>query len=155
LFEEEFIAKLIDGAHGPDGFRACFYQEYREVIKKDVVNVVLKFFTIGWLLPSFISNTNILIPKSNIVDTIDQFKAITLANFKFKIISKILADRLASVLPNIVSQEKKGFVKGRNIKDYIALTSQEINLLDKKSFGCNLAIKIFISKAFDTLTGNS
>jgi hypothetical protein len=81
----------------------------------------------------------------------DQFRPIAMANFKFKIISKVLADRLATIMPNLISKEQRGFVAGRNIRDCICLTSEAINLLDKKSFGGNIALKIDISKAFDTL----
>jgi len=77
-----------DGALDPDGFGACFYQTYWEIIQNDVVNAVLEFFTIEWMLPNFNPNTIILIPKSPISDSIDQYSHIALANFKFKIISK-------------------------------------------------------------------
>jgi hypothetical protein len=42
-------------------------------------------------------------------------------------------------------------VHGRNIKDCIGLALEAINLLHNKAFGGNLALKIDISKAFDTL----
>jgi len=73
------------------------------------------------------------------------------ANFKFKIISKVLADRLASIMHEIVSPEQKGFIQGRNIKDCICLASEAANRLHNRSFGGNLALKIDISKAFDIL----
>ena len=74
-----------------------------------------------------------------------------MANFKFKILSKIIADRLAQIMPDIISKEQRGFTHGRNIKECILLTSEFINLLDKKSFGGNLAMKVDIAKAFDAL----
>jgi hypothetical protein len=74
-----------------------------------------------------------------------------MANFKFKIITKIIADRLAQVLPSLISKEQRGFVNGRQLKDCVCLTSEAINLLHNKSYGGNLALKIDISKAFDTL----
>ena len=140
-----------EGAPGPDGFGASFYQFFWEVVSKDVYGTVVEFFTTGWLLPNYNANSIILIPKSPNADTIDQYRPIALANFKFKIITKVLADRLAYILPNIISTEQRGFVKGRNIRDCIALTSEAVNLLDKRSFGGNLALKIDVSKAFDTL----
>jgi hypothetical protein len=140
-----------DGAPGPDGFGAHFFQTYWEIIQEDVVNAVLQFFTSGWILPNFNSNTLILIPKSANAESIQHFRPIALANFKFKIISKVLADRLATIMPSIISQEQRGFIKGRNIKDCICLASEAINLLNRKSYGGSLALKIDISKAFDTL----
>lgn len=121
------------------------------IIKKDVVSAVLQFFTDGWILPSYNSNTLVLIPKTPNADTVDQFRPIVIANFKHKIITKVLANRLSQILPNIVSQEQRAFIHGRNIKDCICLTSEAINLMQAKTFGGNLAMKVDIAKAFDTL----
>ncbi|PNX83757.1 ribonuclease H, partial [Trifolium pratense] len=140
-----------DSAPGPDGFGAFFFQTYWDIIHHDVINAVLQFFTSGWIMPNFNCNTLILIPKSTSADSIDQFRPIAMANFKFKIISKVLADRLANIMPSIISKEQRGFIQGRNIKDCICLTSEAINLLHKKTFGGNVDLKIDISKAFDTL----
>jgi len=54
----------------------------------------MEFFKTGWLLPNYNANSLILIPKIYNTDNIDFFRPIALANFKFKIISKVLADRL-------------------------------------------------------------
>lgn len=140
-----------DGAPGPDGFGAIFYQTYWRIVKNDVIKAVQDFFTHGKLLNNFNSNTIVLIPKDNNADSVNQFRPIALANFKFKIISKVLADRLATIMPHITSKEQRGFIKGRNIKDCIYLTSEAVNLLQKKSYGGNIAFKIDISKAYDTL----
>jgi len=84
----------------------------------------------------------------------DQYRPLALANFKFKIISKVLADMLSHMLSNLISKEQRGFIRGRNIKDCIALTLEAINVLDRRSFGGNLSMKIDVSKAFDTLSWN-
>lgn len=76
-----------DSAPGPDGFGATFYQTYWEIIKDDVHNAVLQFFNTGWILPNYNANTMVFIPKIPNVDSMDQFRPIALANFKFKIIS--------------------------------------------------------------------
>lgn len=108
-----------DGAPGPDGFGASFFQTYWEIVHKDVVAAVTEFFQSKWLTPNFNANTLVLIPKSPNADSLDQFRPIALANFKFKIITKVLADRLANILPTIISKEQRGFIRGRNIKDCI------------------------------------
>ena len=145
------FALNTDSASGPDGFGASFYQTYWEVIKVDVINAVLQFFNTGWILPNYNANTMVLIPKTSSADTMDQFRPIAMENFKFKIISKIIADRLAQVMPNIISEEQRGFIKGRNIKDCVCLASEAVNLMDHKTYGGNLALKVDIRKGFDTL----
>ncbi|XP_058783502.1 uncharacterized protein LOC131658194 [Vicia villosa] len=102
--------------------------------------------------PRYNSNTLVLIPKVKEADSIEQFRPIALANFKFKIITKILADRLAKVLPLIISKEKNGFISGRSIRDCICLTSEAANSLHRKTLGGNIILKVDIAKAFDTLS---
>jgi ribonuclease HI len=140
-----------DGAPGPDGFGAFFFQTYWEIIHLDVVSAVSEFFSTGCFMPNFNANALILIPKNSNADTIEQFRPIALANFKFKIISKVLADRLAQIMPSFISKEQRGFIHGRNIKDCLCLASEAANLLHSKSFGGNLALQIDVTKAFDTL----
>jgi ribonuclease HI len=54
-------------------------------------------------------------------------------------------------LPNLVSDEQKGFIKDRDIKDCICTASEAANLIHNKARGGNIALKIDITKAFDTL----
>ena len=102
-------------------------------------------------MPNFNSNNIFLIPKTNNAASVGDYRPIAIANFKFKIISKILADRLTKIMPVIASVQQRGFIKGRSIKDCICLTYEAINLLNKKTFGGNFALKVDIDKAFDTL----
>jgi len=81
-----------EGAPGPDGFGAVFFQTYWDIVKNDVHKAVLEFFTKSWLMSNYNANTLILIPKSPNADTVSQYRPIALANFKYKIVSKILAD---------------------------------------------------------------
>ncbi|GAU35044.1 hypothetical protein TSUD_30100 [Trifolium subterraneum] len=105
----------------------------------------------GCIMPNFNANTLILIPKTSSADAIEHYRPIAMANFKFKLISKVLADRLAQIMPNLISKEQRGLIHGRNIKDCLCLASEAANLLHSKTFGGNLALKIDVTKAFDTL----
>jgi len=61
-------------------------------------------------------------------------------------------DRLAIVVARIISPSQYGFVQGRQIEDCIGITSEVINMLSKKVRGGNVAYKVNIHKAFDTLS---
>lgn len=71
--------------------------------------------------------------------------------FKHKTVTNIIIDILDFVMSHIFSKEHKGLINSRGIKDWIFLTSKAINILNNKCFRRNVARKIDISKAFDTL----
>ncbi|KAK9931811.1 hypothetical protein M0R45_019074 [Rubus argutus] len=142
----------IDSAPGPDGFNGHFYISCWEIVGADVIAAVQYFFYHGQLSASFNSGLIILIPKVEHADSITQFRPIALTNFVFKIIPKILALRLSSIASRIISPQQHAFVAGRNISDCILMTSECFNLLESKCHGGNVAIKVDITKAFDTLS---
>lgn len=55
------------------------------------------------------------------------------------------------VAPKIVSDQQCGFIRDRHIKDCVCVTSKAINMLQNRSFGGNIAMKIDIKNAFDTM----
>lgn len=111
----------------PNGFGACFYQAHWDIVQHDVFDAVSQFFTQSWLTPNFNSNLVSLIPKFKGANKITDYRPIALTNFKFMIISKVLADRLEIVAPRICSILQKGFIKGRSILDCICTASEAIN----------------------------
>jgi len=54
----------------------------------------------------------------------------------------------------IISPQERGFVRDRNISNFVLLASEAINMSSKKQYGGNIAIKVDIRKAFDTLNWN-
>ncbi|KAL6224831.1 hypothetical protein ACLB2K_003686 [Fragaria x ananassa] len=141
-----------DSAPGPDGFNGHFFVSCWDIVGRDVVAAVQYFFRTGKLPSSFNSSIIILIPKVEHADCIKNFRPIALANFIFKIIPKIISLRLTDIASRIISPQQHAFVKGRNISDCIMTTSECFNLLDNKCYGGNVAIKVDITKAFDTLS---
>ena len=83
---------------------------------------------------------------------VDQFRPIALGNFLFKVITKILADRLGSISSRIIFENQFGFAKRRTSCDSIVGASECFNCMQKKGFGGNFALKIDIRKAFDSLS---
>lgn len=140
-----------NSAPGPDGFPGSMYQKCWHIVGMDVCKAIKVFFLHNWITPGLNSNFITPIPKIPNADTITNFRPIALANFIFKIIPKILSDRLASIAPKLISHQQNGFVRGRQIHNSIGITSECFNMLDRKNHGGNIAIKIDIAKAFDTL----
>ncbi|KAK1258851.1 hypothetical protein QJS04_geneDACA020256 [Acorus gramineus] len=133
---------------GPDGFPKKFYQLFWSLINEDLLPVVNFFFLKGNLLRqighSFIS----LIPKSLNADSLDSYRSISLCNTFYKIITKIMAQRLQPLLPNLVSSHQSAFIKGRSIHHNILLAHELIKYLNQgKARAC---IKVDLKKAFDS-----
>lgn len=72
--------------------------------------------------------------------------------FKYKIISKNLADKLASIMLLLISKEQKWYIHGRNIQDCTCLASEAINVFYNKNMHGNLALTVDIDKALDTIS---
>ncbi|CAN1785963.1 LINE-1 retrotransposable element ORF2 protein, partial [Linum perenne] len=99
---------------GPDGFPGQFFQKYWEVIKTQLCEEVKDFFESS-SMPEGWNDTNVvIIPKVPNPETISQFRPISCCNFRYKIISKIMADRLKIWLPDIISEMQAAFTGGRS-----------------------------------------
>ena len=71
---------------------------------EDVVKVVQEVFGARNLLKELNSIFLVLIPKVLEVDSMDQFRPISICNSFYEIISKMLMTRIINVLPLIISQ---------------------------------------------------
>lgn len=79
------------------------------------------------------------------------FYPISLCNIIYKLISKVIANRLTLVLPLLISETQSAFVAGRQITDNILIAYELIHFLRKKTRGKQgfMSIKLDINKAYD------
>ena len=81
-------------APGPNGMSPIFYQQYWEIVGSEVIKCVLDSLNFG-VLPCGINDTYIcLIPKVKSPQKITEYRLISLCNVIYKLISKVLANRL-------------------------------------------------------------
>ena len=101
-------------APGSNGMPPLFYQNYWELVGDDVTKTILSYLNSA-SLPHPLNHTFLtLIPKIKNPITVSDFRPISLCNVLYKIFSKVLANHLKKILPNIISEQqsegKSGFV---------------------------------------------
>nr|GEX44636.1 RNA-directed DNA polymerase, eukaryota [Tanacetum cinerariifolium] len=106
-----------DKAPGPDGFTFGFYRRFWYLIDNDVYEAVRYFFVYGDILKGCNSSFIALIPKIPDPNMVKDFRSISLVGSLYKIIAKILANRLVGVLGVIVSEVQSAFIADRQILD--------------------------------------
>ncbi|XP_010445465.1 PREDICTED: uncharacterized protein LOC104728135 [Camelina sativa] len=140
-----------DKAPGPDGMTALFYQKAWATVKADLVLLVNSFLRNG-NFDKRLNVTNIcLIAKVDKPTRMTELRPISLCNVGYKIISKVLCQRLRTVLPSLVSETQSAFVEGRLISDNILIAQEMFHGLrtNPSCKGKFMAIKMDISKAYD------
>lgn len=104
------------GAHkapGLDGMLVGFFQRYWGHVGKIVINCVKEIFALG-RSPENLNESNIcLLPKQTRLEKITQFRPILPSNVIIKIVSKVIANRLKSVIGDLVGEEQADFIPGR------------------------------------------
>eukprot|EP00253_Pinus_taeda_P010319 PITA_10319 len=149
--EEAIRSMPNDKAPGSDGFTINFYKACWNTVKQDVWEVVEDSRRSGTILKSLNSTFLALIPKTEEAKTPDKFRPIALCNVIYKIISKLIASRMKTILPGIISEEQSGYVEGRQIFDNILLAQEMIHSLHSRKIA-GMLMQLDLSKAYDKVS---
>ena len=138
-------------APGPNGMSAIFYQTYWDIVGPEVTQAILSILYSGYLLRK-INYTHIaLIPKVKNLENITDFRPISLFNVIYKIVSKVLANKLKKVLPFVISEAQSAFVQSRLITDNFLVAFEVMHSMSLKRKGQKgqMGLKLDMSKAYD------
>ncbi|KAL0289207.1 UNVERIFIED_CONTAM: hypothetical protein Sradi_7078000 [Sesamum radiatum] len=138
-------------APGPDGYSAGFYKAAWPVIGVEVTQAILEFFRTGRLLKQINTTLISLIPKVNNPTVVAEFRPISCCNVLYKAITKILVQRLRSILDTLISPSQNAFVPGRSIGDNILLAQELFSGYNQRNQPPRCALKVDLRKAYDTV----
>lgn len=139
-----------DKAPGPDGFNARFFQLHWDSIGLDMCKAVRYFFTHKKLVREINHTFLTLVPKSNNASSLSDFRPIACCNLLYKLITKLLTNRLQMVIDDLISLNQSAFLKGRQISD-CSLLAHELVRDFNKPMGSRVCMKVDLKKAFDSV----
>ncbi|XP_019173395.1 PREDICTED: uncharacterized protein LOC109168969 [Ipomoea nil] len=142
-----------DKSPGSDGMNPGFYQAFWDVIGKDVSDFVLKCLS-EKSFPSNLNDANIvLIPKKCSPVSVSDLRPIALCNVLYKIMAKMIANRMKPLLEGLIFVSQSVFLPGRLISDNILIASEVGHYLRRKQLGQVgwAALKLDIVKAYDRM----
>ena len=140
-----------DKCPGPDGFNFNFIKEFWGLLKPDFRRFVDEFHAHG----SFPSGSNAsfvaLIPKISQPQSLNDYRPISLIGCMYKIVAKLLANRLKLVLPSLIDERQSAFIKNRHILHGIVILNEVIDEAIKRDKSA-MIFKVDFEKAYDSVS---
>ncbi|MCH83058.1 LINE-1 reverse transcriptase like, partial [Trifolium medium] len=155
FLEEEVLAVVMASAGnkspGPDGFNFNFFKKFWGLLKKEIVALFVEFHKSSRLPLCFFSYFITLIPKVFNPHVISEFRPISLLGSLYKLLAKVLANRLGKVMDSIIAKNQSAFIKGRSLVDGVVVLNEVVDFAKRSNKEC-LILKVDFEKAYDSVS---
>lgn len=154
---EQEIKDSVDKLHPlkspePDGFPGILYRCYWNTVKGQIVRFIQECFRLRKMPYSSNKMFLVLIPKTKQPCSFNDYRHISLCNFAYKILSKILTERLKKFMGRIISPNQGAFVEGRWIAENRIVAHEVVHKIKQhKGKKGLMLIKMDLKKAYDRL----
>ncbi|WOL01242.1 hypothetical protein Cni_G09958 [Canna indica] len=149
--DKVILSSNSDKAPGVDGLNAEFYKSCWSIIKDDVIAAILEFFRTGKILNEVNITSITLIPKKENTNSFSDYHPLSICKMIYIFISKLIANRLKVVLPDLISSTQHAFIRGRLIHENIALCHSLMHNYHLISGQKRMSIKVDLHKAYDSV----
>ena len=136
---------------GPNGMSPIFYKTYWHIVGDDIISIILYALNSGKVHESLNATFIALIPKVKNPKWIAEFRQISLCNVVYKLIAKVVVNRLKKILSHVIDDSQSAFLSGRLITDNVLVAFETLHYLKRKTQGKLgfMALKLDMSKAYD------
>jgi len=154
-FREEEILEAVNQCAGtrspsPDGFNFQFIKHNWDILGGDFIKAIHYFHETGYIPKGCNASFIVLVPKRDISSNLGDYRPISLVGYVYKILAKILANRIKEVLHNVTDKNQSTFLRGRGLLDNVLTANETVDFLRKeKSKG--VIVKVDFEKAYDSV----
>ncbi|KAI0516092.1 hypothetical protein KFK09_008764 [Dendrobium nobile] len=154
-FLREELQEVVDNSKssispGLDEISFSFIKDFWQLIKGDVWLAANQFFSSGVMDQSWKETLIVLIPKIICPQELVHFKPISLCLTIYKLIAKMLLNRLEKVFQKIISVDQEAFVRGRSLSEHVLLAQEVFNKFRwSKARSGMFAIKLDMEQAYN------
>lgn len=120
-------------------------------MKSDLMPLFREFHTHARLVRGLNTSFITLIPKCASPIAIKEYSPISLISGIYKIVAKVLSNRLANVLGEVISSNHSAFLANKNILDGIVVANEVVDEV-RKNKGNMFMFKIDFKKAYDSVS---
>ncbi|GLT98279.1 hypothetical protein SLE2022_157910 [Rubroshorea leprosula] len=157
-FNEDEIREAVascasDKAPGPDGFNFHFIKTIWSTIEGDIISFMKEFHKNGKLVKGLNASYITLIPKTKNPISLKEFRPISLVGCIYKILAKVLANRLRKIIGKVISTSQSAFMEGRHLVDSVLALNELVHDMKLKKMK-SIIFKADFEKAFDSIDWN-
>ena len=140
-----------DKALEPDGFPLAFWSFSWDFVKNEVLGFFKEFHEHARFVKNLNATFLVLIPKKQTMEDFKDLRLISLVGGLYKILSKVLANRIKRVMDKVISKSQNAFIEGCQILDAVLIANEIVDssLRRKK---CCLVCKLDIEKTCDSIS---
>ena len=154
-FNEDEVTRAVLDCHEdkgpqPAGITIALLQTNWDTFKIDVIRMFCEFFSSGRFVSSLNATFVCLILKKGKVEDISDFRRISFVGCIYKLLSKVLANRMKGVIEDLISGNQNSFLGGCQILDVMRCFWQMSSFDSRvKSGDTDVSCKLDIDKACD------
>ncbi|CAI5477635.1 unnamed protein product [Closterium sp. Yama58-4] len=149
--KQAFKALANNKSPGRDGLPKELFEQNWDVLGKEFLKMAMSFSKSASLPASIKEAVTILLHKKGDKDSLDNYRPITLLNFTYKVLARVVASRMKQWLHQVISEEQYGFIPGRRISDAIGVVADVVEAAKKGNEDWYMLLVDF-RKVFDSVS---
>ncbi|CAI5975289.1 unnamed protein product [Closterium sp. NIES-65] len=125
--KKAFSAMAANKSPGKDGLPKELFEAHWDLLGKGFMALAKDFASSAVLSTEVKEAVTILLHKKGDKDQLNNYRPITLLNFTYKVLARVVADQMKKALSKVISPEQYGFLSGRRLTDAVGLVADIIN----------------------------